>query len=412
VSGVVLRLGRLRREPASGMAGLLWAANVTARVAALVVLGFFTFTAPWPGPTDVTVQVAAFAIGTVVVVWYSVAEGRAGNRGWDVFLMPYSLGAVAVTCGAASMTPRGGPLILMAFFVVLWAGADTSHAGGWSVAALGVLGVWSAWLASGANTWETAVYRAAMPLGGLLMGRNVRAHRIQAKQSAALARQSAALLAQAEQLRQEQARAAALDERARIAREIHDVLAHSLGALGLHIQAVQAVLTDTDDVPRAVRLLDQAYRMAADGLSDTRQAVHALRGQTPPLSGRLAQLSASHQQRHGTQVKFEVTGEPRPLPPETALALARTAQEALVNTAKHAPYQPVGICLHYADAHTRLVVTTHFGEDRTDRHGSQFATVNGGYGLTGLRERLLLLDGTLTAGRSGRDWVVAAKVPR
>ncbi len=247
-------------------------------------------------------QITAFAIATVVVVWYSAAEGPAGSRRRDVFLMPYGLGAVAVTCGAASMTPRGGPLIFLACFAVLWAGADTSQATGWSVAAIGVLGVWSAWLASGTSTWVTAVYQAAMPFGGLQVGRNAPAHRIQAEQPAAL-------LAQTEQIRQVQARAAALDERARIAREIHDVLAHSLGALGLHIQAVQAVLTDTDEVPRAVQLLDQAYRMAADGLSETRQAVHALRGKTLPLPERLAELSACHQQRHGTQVTFEVTGQ-------------------------------------------------------------------------------------------------------
>jgi signal transduction histidine kinase len=301
------------------------------------------------------VQIAAFAVATVVVVWYSVVEGRAGSRCRDIFLTPGGLGTVAATCGAASMTPRGGPLILLACLAVLWAGTGTSQAGGWNVAALGVLEVWSAWLASGTSTWLTAVYQAAMPLSGLVVGLNMRAHRTQAEQSAALAAQSAALLAQAEQLRQEQARIAALDERARIAREIHDVLGHSLGALGLHIQATQAVLTDTGDMPRAVQLLDQAYRMAADGLSETRQAVHALRGKILPLPERLAQLSSSHQRQHGTRVRLEVTGEPpaaarhRPRPHphraggtgqrgQTRSAPARQRQPAL----RGHPYLPDG----------------------------------------------------------------------
>jgi signal transduction histidine kinase len=152
--------------------------------------------------------------------------------------------------------------------------------------------------------------------------------------------------------------------------------------------------------------------MAVDGLSETRQAVHALRGKTQPLPEMLAQLSASHQQRHGAQVTFEVAGEPYPLLPDTSLSLTRTVQEALVNTAKHAPRQPVRIRLDYTDTRTCLMVTTHLGEDRHDGHGPQLVTVDGGYGLAGLKERLLLLDGTLTAARSGSDWVVAAEVPR
>jgi signal transduction histidine kinase len=411
VSGTVLRLARLYQSPTAGQAGLLWKATVLARAAALIGVGVFTFAAPWPGKADAAVQIAAFALAAAVVVWYSVAEGQAESRRHGV-LMPYGLGAAAVMCGAASMTPRGGPLIVLAFVATLLAAAGTSPAGGWGAAALGILGVVSAWLASGAGTWATAAYHATLPAGGLLMGLIARAHRVQAEQSAALATQSAALLAQAEQLREEQARAAALDERTRIAREIHDVLAHSLAALGLHIQAVQAVLTDTDDVPRAVELLEEACRMAADGLGETRQAVHALRGNIAPLPERLAELSAGHQRRHGARVTVQVTGEPRPLPPDTALALARTAQEALVNAAKHAPGQPVGVRLHYAGARTSVVVTSHLGADIQHGHGPQLATVNGGYGLAGLRERLLLVGGTLRAGRDGGDWVVAAEVPR
>jgi hypothetical protein len=86
-----------------------------------------------------------------------------------------------------------------------------------------------------------------------MVGYNLRARQVQVEQSAAL-------LAKADQLREEQAKVAALDERARIAREIHDVLAHSLGALGLHIQAAQAVLTrQHDDVnSRGISLSDVA----------------------------------------------------------------------------------------------------------------------------------------------------------
>jgi signal transduction histidine kinase len=72
----------------------------------------------------------------------------------------------------------------------------------------------------------------------------------------------------------------------------------------------------------------------------------------------------------------------------------------------------VEICLDYADGGTSLMVTSYLGEDRPENPEPELATVNGGYGLTGMRERLRLLDGTLSAGRDGTDWVVAAKVPR
>jgi signal transduction histidine kinase len=180
-------------------------------------------------------------------------------------------------------------------------------------------------------------------------------------------------------------------------------------------------------VSRAVEVLDQAHRMAIDGLAETRRAVHALRGDTLPLPAGLAQLSADHQRQHGAPVTFEVSGEPRPLTPDAGLAITRTAQEALVNTAKHAPHQPVGIRLDYAAADTSLRVTNQLSMDDhaavTRTTGSRatgrpatgdtgLATVNGRYGLAGMRERLLLLDGTLSAGRCGGTWVVEARVPQ
>jgi signal transduction histidine kinase len=137
--------------------------------------------------------------------------------------------------------------------------------------------------------------------------------------------------------------------------------------------------------------------------------VHALRDDALPLPEGLAELSVSHQRRHGAPVTFEVTGDPRPLPPDAGLAITRTAQEALVNTAKHAPHQPVAMRLDYGGDGTSLLVSSRLSSDPGE---SSFTTMDGGYGLAGLRERLLLLRGTLNAGRRGGDWVVEATVPR
>jgi signal transduction histidine kinase len=137
----------------------------------------------------------------------------------------------------------------------------------------------------------------------LMAGLNRRAYQVQAEQSAAL-------LAQYERLQAEQRRADVLDERGRIAREIHDVLAHSLGALGIQIQAAKAVLTDHRDVDRAIEVLATAQRMAADGLVETRRAVHALRVDTLPLGEELAGVVDTHRQRYHVPVTSRPAARP------------------------------------------------------------------------------------------------------
>src|SRR5262244_3668286 len=145
---------------------------------------------------------------------------------------------------------------------------------------------------------------------GLLIGRNRGAYRVQAEQAAVL-------LAQREELQAEQRRADLLDERARIAREIHDVLAHSLGALGIQIQAARSVLHKDPD--RAGELLAAAQQMAAEGLVETRRAVHALRADTLPLNEKLARVSGTHAQRYHVPATFDVGDSPGPLPPDATI---------------------------------------------------------------------------------------------
>jgi signal transduction histidine kinase len=109
----------------------------------------------------------------------------------------------------------------------------------------------------------------------------------------------------------------------------------------------------------------------------------------------------------------ELTGA-RPLPPEATLALIRTAQEALVNTAKHAPAQPVELGLHYGEDGVQMIISNPLtpGTPGSPIPGTAFGTVNGGYGLTGMRERLLLIGGSLTAAPRDGRWTVTAQVPR
>jgi signal transduction histidine kinase len=373
-----------------------------APVLALTVVGVSTLDRPY-GPTrNLIDEIVAFVVAVVTLALWRASAHSPTLRARLAGPLAFAAAATAVTCGLASLANNGGPFSILSSAATIEAGATFSFAVACAVTGTGVVAVMSAGLAYGVGTWGEVGYPLIMILG-LLLGHLMRGYRIRAEESAALT-------AHIEQLHQEQRRSAALDERNRIAREIHDVLAHSLGSLGVQIQAAQAVLIDQRDIERAVELLGQARRGATDGLNETRRALHALRADTPPLPEVLAELSANHRRRYGSQVSFEVTGEPRSLSADADLALTRAAQEALVNTAKHAPHQPVRVRLDYDEGRTTLTVVNRLTDDVAGR--PTLETANSGYGLTGMRERLLLIDGSLSAGPDHDDWVVTAQVPQ
>jgi signal transduction histidine kinase len=376
----------------------------TVRAGLIVLTGVVVFTSGWPGPAGLAAQIVALAISVVLLAWWVPTDRRAPLRVRYAPLLPYGLAAMIIACGIASATRTGGVFYLLGGLAAFSAGSDTGPAAGYAVTGLGIAATEVTGIAAGIGAEAMIKY----PLGlviGLAIGCSLRASRVQAEQSAAL-------LAQAGQLRAEQAQVAALDERTRIAREIHDVLAHSLGALGLQIQVARAILAEPHDKEKANEILAQAQRMADDGLTETRRAIQALRGQTLPLPEGLAELSIDHEFRHGTAVNFTVSGEPSMLSADAQVAITRTAAEALVNAAKHAPGQPVEITLDYRSGSTVLAVRNRLGGGAAAGRSTRFATANGRYGLAGMRERLLLLDGTLAAGPDGDEWAVTATVPR
>jgi signal transduction histidine kinase len=137
--------------------------------------------------------------------------------------------------------------------------------------------------------------------------------------------------------------------------------------------------------------------------------VHALRVDTLPLGEELAAAVDTHRQRYHVPVTLQTAGETRALPPDAALALLRTAQEALVNAAKHAAGRRIAVQLDYGENDVRLSVVNALDDvpASVPRPGS----TTGGYGLTGMRERLRLLNGTLAAGPGENEWAVTARVP-
>jgi signal transduction histidine kinase len=380
--------------------------------------GLITFLGTAHNHAAFVTQVASYGVlgaGVLGLMWLDVLPADDDRRRWAA---PTVLGVIAVGAGAgaaAAIGNAGVVMIAFAFVATMIAGGDLEVAPSLVVAAAGVLAIEISGMIFNGDSVGVLFGLPVLVVAGLLVGRNRGAYRIQAEQSRTL-------LAQRDQLQAEQRRADLLDERARIAREIHDVLAHSLGALGIQIQVARATLTDHGDIARADEILAAAQRMAAEGLVETRRAVQALRADTRPLDQELALVSATHAQRYQVSATFHSDGEPRPLPPEATLALLRVTQEALVNAAKHAAGRPIDIELSYAETEVRLSVSNELpaaaggGPDDTAPAGARaetptLDTVNGGYGLTGMAERLRLLHGTLFAGRRGDRWEVLATLP-
>jgi signal transduction histidine kinase len=208
------------------------------------------------------------------------------------------------------------------------------------------------------------------------------------------------LLAQERAARAAEAESAALSERARIAREIHDVLAHSLSAQLVHLEAARLLIENGADRERVLERVIAARGMARDGLTETRQALSALRGELTPLEDFLGELVGA---ADGAEVT--VTGERRPLPAEASQAVRRVAQEALTNVRKHAQGAKVRLLLEYSEHEVTLNV-----RDWGGRPG-ELAGTGGGYGLLGMRERAELLGGSLDAGPDEEGFVVTLKVP-
>ncbi|MEV0260628.1 histidine kinase [Streptomyces sp. NPDC050617] len=259
--------------------------------------------------------------------------------------------------------------------------------------------------------------------------------------------QAEELLLQTRRVREEEQRAAALAERTRIAREIHDVLAQSLGALAVQLDVTDSLLTaDPPRTGEAVERVHNARRIAVDGLTETRRAIAVLRADTPPLPEALAALVHDHRTASGAPATFTPVGTPRALEPDVGLALLRVAQESLANAAKHARGQELTATLDYEEDQVRLTVLSgpagsgdsgssdgsgdsdgSGGSGDSDGSGGsgdsgssgdgetgprpRVAGMSGGYGLAGMRERLLLVGGDLTVGPTPEGWRVQAEVP-
>lgn len=212
---------------------------------------------------------------------------------------------------------------------------------------------------------------------------------------------------QAEALAREQALQAVADERARIARELHDILGHSVSVMVVQAGAAQAASDDPAFVSRA---LEAIRTTGAQALDEVRRVVELLRtddeSMLAPQPG-LGELSALLEQARtdGLRVEFEQHGAPLRLGPGQELALYRVVQEALTNVRKHAAATQVRVLLDAQPEHIAVTIT--------DDGRTHPADVDGGHGLVGMRERVAAYGGALTAGPNpaGAGWRVQATLP-
>ncbi|MGW1503944.1 sensor histidine kinase [Streptomyces mirabilis] len=353
----------------------------TARLFALGLLLWTTFTSGHLGAW----KIAAGALGVLVC-------GLAAWAFWRTTLQHRLLPSLALLALLLAIATVGVSTGFRVPAIVLWCGCAISAIERLPlVAALPATSVaLSAFAAVNNDVWLTTAATA----GGLALAGYVLRLDAEARGSAQR------LLAQERAARVAEAESAALAERARIAREIHDVLAHSLSAQMVHLEAARLLIERGGDREQILERVVAARGMAREGLAETRQALSALRGEMSPVEDFLSELVAA-----ADGADITVAGERQPLPAEASQAVRRVAQEALTNVRKHAPGARVHMRLEYGEHEVTLGVRDSGGPP------GELSGAGAGYGLLGMRERAELLGGSLEAGPDEEGFVVTLRVP-
>ncbi|MFI1814678.1 sensor histidine kinase [Streptomyces sp. NPDC020422] len=236
------------------------------------------------------------------------------------------------------------------------------------------------------------------------------------------ARVSRTRLVQQEELTaEERARRALLEERGRIARELHDVVAHHMSVISIQAQVAPHLVENPS--PELRENLAGIRQNAVDALTELRRVLGVLRGDgaagdaaagvrhaPQPTLDRLGELLANVRAT-GLDVTSETVGEARPLSPGTELSAYRIVQEALSNAMRHAPGAPAAVAIHYqADGLT--VRITNAAATRPAGRVPPGTAREPGHGLLGMRERTAMLGGELAAGPTpDGGWDVTATLP-
>jgi signal transduction histidine kinase len=378
------------------------------------------------------VALAIRAFGLILVAWTVFGSNPGPSSSDRGLLIAVLLGAGSVAWGMwtwQSYAPRitpvdlfvmsacGGLLVTaapsgagsaFAFVAIATAGYRLELREAIAVTTLGLFTLALGVLVYDQSATEVLAYGLGL-IAVLLAGTN-------ARQTVSRAEEAELLLAQVQRSSEEQLRAARLEESARIAREIHDVLAHTLAGLTIQLEATSSMLEGGAERAVVLKRLHQAHALAREGLEETRRAVGVLRSEGLDVAKALETLLAGYRaSAPDVPASLTLSGDSSQLEGPTALAVVRVAQEALTNVQKHAPGAAVRVGLEVNGAATGAVVLRIRDGGRPgggmDAESERLAGSGGGYGLPGMHERAQILGGSLLAGPEGEGWQVELRLP-
>ncbi|MFA1546945.1 sensor histidine kinase [Actinomadura chokoriensis] len=367
-------------------------------VAAAVAVPVFV---PFATAPQVTPLGVVFNLGTVVpLVWRRRA--------------PFAI-ALVVACFtlAVSLHDRPGQALQYGVLVAIYTLADLGR-NRWQ--RWGFIGALMAMIPPGAlvngNDAGEFMFTLLLPMTAFLLGTLARTAR---ERSDALVERSAQLEREREALEREraaEAARAAAEERARIARDMHDVLAHAVSIMVVQAEAGPVVVRSDPD--QAEQVFDAIADAGRDAMAQLRRMLgvlkeeqdHGVRAPQPTL-GALPGL-VEHVDRTQVQVRLTVEGVSRDLPSDVDVAAYRIVQEALTNTVKHANARTAEVRLRWTDHELEITVT----DDGQGHEEGEPGWRRGGDGLIGIRERVGACGGTAEAGPlPGGGFRVVARLP-
>jgi signal transduction histidine kinase len=343
--------------------------------------------------TGVELSPIVLGLGTLLLAWrHPLLAWRIGYLG--VLFLPLQKPAMALSSRSPGW--ESGLLVLLVVVFCLAGWGHSRPALWWMCALMPVpLGLWLE------PDWRlvavASVALAAVTVALDATGASRRARR--------------ALVVQSGRTELEEARRALLEERTRIARELHDVVAHHLSLIAVQTETARYRLGDLSDP--ALAEFSSVSGQAREALTDMRKLLGVLREDGPaerapqPGLDDVRDLVAASR-RVGMVVELSMPGDARPVPPRVGLCAYRIAQEALSNASRHAPGSLVSVRLEADDRALRVQVTNGPATSSVPPPGPSRSS----HGLVGMHERVAILDGSLSAEPApGGGFVVSAILP-